>query len=125
MDHPHDPRIFGLDHQVVVVGFPDVQLEDPPDCRVRDPFGHPGEALFELLAGHPPFDGETPFEILDQHRKAPLPDLAALRPDLPRPLVDLVERLCRKDPDQRPDDAEVLRVLADLEAALPGPSRQD
>jgi len=73
-----------------------------------------GIILFELLAGHPPFDGETPFEILDKHRRDPLPDLSVLRPDLPADLVDLVERLCRKDPDQRPGDDEVLSVLTGL-----------
>ncbi|GLH68348.1 serine/threonine-protein kinase [Geothrix edaphica] len=70
-----------------------------------------GIILFEMLAGHPPFDGETPFEILDQHQRTPLPDLSALRPDVPPELVDLIERLCRKDPDQRPGDEEVIRTL--------------
>jgi hypothetical protein len=74
-----------------------------------------GIILFEMLAGHPPFDGETPFEILEQHQRAPLPDLAALRPDLPAELVDLIERLCRKDPDERPDDPEVIEVLERLQ----------
>ncbi|BDU70577.1 hypothetical protein GETHOR_26780 [Geothrix oryzae] len=73
-----------------------------------------GIILFEMLAGHPPFDGETPFEILEQHQRAPLPDLAALRPDLPAELVNLIERLCRKDPDERPDDPEVIEVLERL-----------
>jgi serine/threonine-protein kinase len=73
-----------------------------------------GIILFELLAGHAPFDGETPFEILHQHQHQPLPDLAALRPDLPPELADLVGRLGRKDPDQRPGDEEVIRVLEAL-----------
>jgi serine/threonine-protein kinase len=79
-----------------------------------------GIMLFELLTGHPPFQGETPFEILDQHRTLPLPDLAALRPDAPGDLVALVERLCRKDPEARPGDDEVLETLARL-AASPSP----
>ncbi|WP_275976143.1 serine/threonine-protein kinase [Geothrix oryzisoli] len=91
-----------------------------PEAQIRAQVGPAadryslGIMLFELLAGHPPFDGETPFEILDKHRRDPLPDLAALRPDLPAALVDLVERLCRKDPDQRPGDEEVLSVLTGL-----------
>ena len=80
-----------------------------------------GIMLFELLAGHPPFDGETPFEILDQHQKAPLPDLAALRPDLPAVLVDLIERLCRRNPEQRPGDNEVIQILEQLRTG-PTPS---
>lgn len=77
-----------------------------------------GIMLFEMLVGHPPFDGETPFEILDQHQRAPLPDLAALRPDLPVSLVDLIEHLCRKSPEERPADDEVIQNLE----RLPGES---
>ncbi|HJW72421.1 MAG TPA: serine/threonine-protein kinase [Geothrix sp.] len=73
-----------------------------------------GIMLFEMLVGHTPFRGETPFEILDQHRTQPLPDLAALRPDTPPALVDLIARLCRKDPAKRPNDGEVLAVLREL-----------
>ncbi|WP_306600027.1 serine/threonine-protein kinase [Geothrix sp. 21YS21S-2] len=76
-----------------------------------------GILLFELISGQTPFRGETPFEILDQHRSAELPDLAALRPDAPRPLVDLVRRLARKNPDERPGDDEVCEILDALAGA--------
>jgi hypothetical protein len=81
-----------------------------------------GIMLFELLAGHPPFQGETPFEILDQHRRNPLPDLAALRPDVPSDLLDLIQRLCRKDPEQRPSDDDVLHTLTQLASPQPSPA---
>lgn len=70
-----------------------------------------GILLFELLAGQPPFEGHTPFEILDHHRRTELPDLQALRPDVPPALADLVTRLCQKDPDLRPGDEEILAAL--------------
>jgi serine/threonine-protein kinase len=73
-----------------------------------------GILLFELLAGSPPFKGDTPFETLDQHRSAALPDLRTLRPEAPPALVELIEQLCRKDPSERPDDGEILDLLAHL-----------
>lgn len=91
-----------------------------PECRVKSQVGPAadlysfGVILFEMLAGRPPFTGRTPFEIMDQHRDAALPDLRALRPEAPEALVQLIERLCAKDPEQRPGDAEVLATLASL-----------
>jgi serine/threonine-protein kinase len=69
-----------------------------------------GVILFEMLAGQPPFQGDTPFAIMDQHRSASPPDLGALR-ELPPGLARLIERLMDKDPDQRPGDGEILDEL--------------
>jgi serine/threonine protein kinase len=73
-----------------------------------------GIMLLEMLSGAPPFSGETPFEILDRHRAHPLPELRFLRKDAPPALVRLVERLTQKDPDLRPEDLEVIKILKEL-----------
>ena len=80
-----------------------------------------GVILFHMLAGAPPFLGETPFEILNQHRAAPPPDISLLRPDVPPILNGLVNRLLDKEPDQRPDDSEILRVLTEAATRLKAP----
>lgn len=79
-----------------------------------------GILLFEMLAGHPPFEGDTPFEILERHRRDPLPDLRKLRPDVPEALARLVSRLARKEPDERPEDAEVIQRLRQIQLELQG-----
>lgn len=75
-----------------------------------------GIMLFEMISGRTPFQGETPFEILERHRSEPLPDLRELRPDTPGPLAALVEGLCAKSPEARPGQEEILSCLQDLGA---------
>jgi hypothetical protein len=73
-----------------------------------------GIMIFEMLVGHAPFQAEHPLAVMDMHRSAELPDLGALRPEAPRRLVRLVERLTAKSPDERPEDPEVLMILEEL-----------
>ncbi|MDR3669263.1 MAG: protein kinase [Holophaga sp.] len=88
-----------------------------------------GVILFEMLAGRQPFQGETPFAIMAQHRSAPVPDIQAWRP-VPPALARLLERLLDKEPDQRPEDGElVVRLKAFCESeerksSQPAPVRQ-
>ena len=110
-------RIVDAETLTTTYAFLGTPLYAAPEAQLKTQVGPAadryafGIMLFEMLAGHPPFSGETPFEILDQHRAKPLPDLALLRPDAPPALLDLVERLCRKAPEERPEDAELLAVL--------------
>ncbi|MDE3245840.1 MAG: serine/threonine protein kinase, partial [Acidobacteriota bacterium] len=73
-----------------------------------------GIMIFEMLVGHAPFQAEHPLAVMDMHRSTELPDLGVLRPDAPRRLVRLVERLTTKNPEERPEDPEVLTILQDL-----------
>lgn len=60
-----------------------------------------GVTLFHMLAGRPPFTGETPLALAMQHVQADPPPIASLRMDLPASIVELVHRLLAKDPNQR------------------------
>jgi tRNA A-37 threonylcarbamoyl transferase component Bud32 len=67
-----------------------------------------GIILYELAIGTRPFDGDTPFATLYQHRNAPLPAL----PDQLRDLTPLFERLLAKRPQDRfPDAATAVREI--------------
>src|SRR5262249_7864712 len=56
-----------------------------------------GVMLFEMLAGRRPFDGDSTGAIIAAILNQRTPDLEALRPDAPVPLVDLIYRMLEKD----------------------------
>jgi serine/threonine protein kinase len=65
-----------------------------------------GVIAYEALTGRPPFDGHTLAEIVCMHlSRDPVPLQA--RCDAPPELCDLVSRMLRKAPWQRPTAAEV------------------
>ena len=80
-----------------------------------------GGVMWWLLTGDMPFQAPDAMGLLLAHVNEPVPDLAALRPDLPAPLVALVHDLLAKDPAARPADARViiarLRLLGPLGGA--------
>lgn len=113
-------RIMDSETLTTTYAFLGTPLYAAPELQMKTQVGPAadwysfGIMLFELIAGHPPFQGETPFAILDQHRRGVLPDLRTIRPEAPEALVGLVERLTEKDPALRPGDAEVLAALRTL-----------
>lgn len=75
-----------------------------------------GAMLFEMLVGHRPFVGRDAGELAEKHRRAPVPSIAGLRPDVPEPLVRLVKELLAKQPLRRPASArEVVERLVRME----------
>ncbi|MEQ8849721.1 serine/threonine-protein kinase [Botrimarina sp.] len=77
-----------------------------------------GATLYELIAGRPPHDGDTPAALLAQHRCERPECLRSAAPGTPKAVASLVHRLLAKDPLRRPaSHAEVVDELARLEIA--------
>jgi eukaryotic-like serine/threonine-protein kinase len=77
-----------------------------------------GLVMFAMLAGKPPFQGSVP-EVLECQRTRRPPRIAAVVPDVPGPLDDLIDNLLAKAAADRPANATVVaRRLAEI-AALP------
>jgi len=75
-----------------------------------------GVIAFELLTNVPPYVGDSVERVFSSHVGAPVPDVRALRPDVPELLAALVSELLAKDPRARPPGAEaVLWQLRDLQ----------
>jgi eukaryotic-like serine/threonine-protein kinase len=60
-----------------------------------------GVVMYEMLAGHPPFDGANMPEIARHHLNTPPPPLSAIRSDLPPGLEKIVMRCLEKLPEDR------------------------
>ena len=77
-----------------------------------------GVTCYHMLAGAPPFQGDTALAVAVQHLKSRAKPLAELRPDLPPELCRIVDRLMEKKPEDRYDS--VRDLLRDLRALAIG-----
>lgn len=77
-----------------------------------------GVTLYEMLAGRPPFEGESTQEILRRIEEDDPKPLRRLRKDVPKAL----ERICRKAMEKDPDDRypTAIEFALDLERFLAG-----
>ncbi|HEX9372804.1 MAG TPA: serine/threonine-protein kinase, partial [Roseiflexaceae bacterium] len=81
-----------------------------------------GVVLYELLAGKPPFEGDTMSVVMDHIQTTP-PSLCQLRPDLPADVEAVVQQALAKDPAARFNSAAVLaRALEQTWPAAPNPT---
>src|SRR5262249_20403606 len=81
-----------------------------------------GVVLFRLLTGHLPFEGETSMEVLTALATKTPPLASEYNPDLPKSLVELVQRMLSRDTMARPSStAEVARFLEGIEKFVLAP----
>ncbi|MCP4079044.1 MAG: serine/threonine protein kinase [Planctomycetaceae bacterium] len=83
---------------------------------VRSDLYSMGITAWHMLAGHPPFDGENALTIAVKHLNEALPSLQAARPDLPKDLCEIIQKLTNKRPEDRfQNPAAVTKQLRTLE----------
>jgi tRNA A-37 threonylcarbamoyl transferase component Bud32 len=75
-----------------------------------------GVVLYEMLAGHPPFVGDSQVAVAMRHVRDEVPDLQKRRPDASAALAAVVERATAKELDRRYMD--VASLVGDLEEVL-------
>jgi len=77
-----------------------------------------GVMLYEMLTGEVPFNGPTPFDMIQQHISAPMPPLAAHSKGLPDTLDVVINHATAKEPIDR--YTSVIDLLNDFQQAVSG-----
>jgi serine/threonine-protein kinase len=117
-----DQQAVNLTQSGVTMGTPLYMSPEQVQGKPLDPRSDIysfGATCFTMLAGHPPFRGETGFDVAVQHVQAQTPDLHQIRPDLPAELCAIVHKMMAKKPEDRYQSGrEVLRDLARVREAL-------
>jgi len=111
-----DPEINRLTATGMVVGTPlyvsPEAIRDPRTCTIASDVYCLGATLYHLLVGHPPFQADSPYEVMRAHLELRPQPLRELRADIPVGLAQLVERCLNKTPDRRPTALQVAELLS-------------
>ncbi|MFZ5540114.1 MAG: serine/threonine-protein kinase [Pseudomonadota bacterium] len=114
------------EHKRQLIGTPNYMSPEQALGRKIDPRSDVfsiGTILYELLAHRRAFEGKTIEETLALVVTCKPAPLAELRPELPRALIDIVERALAKEPDDRYQTAGELRNdLAAFAGQRPAPT---
>jgi eukaryotic-like serine/threonine-protein kinase len=74
-----------------------------------------GIVMYEMLTGHPPFDGDSPVAVAMQHIQDPPTPPSQLNPTIPPALEDIILRCLEKAPEMRfRDGSQLARALESL-----------
>ena len=60
-----------------------------------------GCVAYEMLTGSPPYTGVTPRDVIMRSRATPHRPVRALRPDVPQPVAEAIEKALAKQPEDR------------------------
>jgi serine/threonine protein kinase len=106
----------GLTHEGQMLGTPAYiapeQISDARHADIRADIYSLGCTLYYLLAGQPPFRGNSLYDILQAHYSTDAMPLNLVRPEVPTELAALVAKMMAKEPGRRfQAPREVAQVL--------------
>jgi len=97
---------------------PEIILNEMPDER-SDLYSL-GVTFYQMLSGKPPFDANSAISLIKMHLYEPPPNLRTSNPDIPSGLIHIVNKLLKKDREERYHSAndtadDLKRILSTLE----------
>jgi serine/threonine protein kinase len=106
----------GLTRHVAGMGTPEVmppeQWADASSVSPASDIYSLGCTFFYLLAGRMPFVGEDLHTLMTAHLTKPTPDIRQIRPDAPRPIADILQRMTAKEvADRFPNCTELIQAI--------------
>jgi len=93
------------------------EADDPHALDHRSDLYSLGIILFEMIEGRLPFEADSMVELVRLHQERHFPTMKELARPVPRVVWNLMDRLCRKRPEDRPQSAseavdKLARMLA-------------
>ena len=74
-----------------------------------------GVTAYHMISGHPPYQGDNAFEVALKHLRGEAGSLETIRPDFPKEICALVQKMMSVDPINRPQSfSEVLHSLVQI-----------
>jgi serine/threonine protein kinase len=103
--------------------IPPEQAESGRSADIRSDLYSVATVLFEMLSGHPPYEGDTAVDIVVKHMNDKVPSICRIRPDLPHELDLFMQKAMAKLPADRfstpRDFINALEKLQELIPAVP------
>lgn len=86
------------------------ELLDGSDASPQSDLYSLGILLFTALTGRAPYEGQNDYELMRAHKNEDIPNLYELVGDhVPEVIIELAYELMQKNPNERPESAEVTR----------------
>ena len=120
----HEGQMLGTPHYVAPEQSVNAQKAD-----IRADIYSLGCTLYCLLAGFPPFDAASLYELLQAHHSMDAKPLNFIRPEVPAELAAVVAKMLAKEPERRfQTPAEVAKALMPFfkkGSVIPGSEKAD
>ena len=116
-------RAKGITGDGVMIGTPEYmspEQVDGKETEARSDIYSLGVALFEMLTGRLPFEGDTPLAVAVKQKSEPPPDPRKINAQIPEEIGKVVLRCLKKEKDERYRSADdLVAELTRIEKSLP------